>query len=84
MSQAEWYKPYIAEKPTEAAKSPNAEANTYTTPKGSKWLKRPSNAFMRDFAGMKPVKIVPDDRTDIYMYLVMGIALGYILAVFTS
>ena len=44
----------------------------------------PLGLFRQDHAKMKPVKIVPDDDTNLCIALVLGIALGFMLAVLTG
>lgn len=49
-------------------------------------LKTGFKAFQTDYKSMPRVKIVPDERIDVWMamVLVMGIALGFILAVLSG
>ena len=43
-------------------------------------LHSPTKAF-GDYRRMKPVKFVPDDYTTVYIYLAVGIAIGFIVGV---
>lgn len=71
-------KPHIS--PVDTRTRPRGDLRFWGLPRGSYGVSR---AF-GDYRRMKPVKIVPDDHVDVYMYLVMGIAIGYALAVITG